>query len=372
MKIVVITPNFTIAGVPLAQLRFAESFSRFGFNVDLIIGNVGEGYILPEVKNVNVIILNKNTVSGMFLPICEYLRKNKPDIIFSAEDHLNSVVLLSSIITNCKAKISCSSRVTPYDTYSDKFLTKRWILKQLTKLVSWRADVLTCVSSGMIDEYEKVFNKKTKHVCVHNIIDISNLEDKMKEEFEDNWFKEDGYIKLVAAGRLAHWKAYDKLIYSISNLNPKYKVKLLILGDGPEKESLQELIDKLNLSNTIKLEGYVTNPIKYFLASDIFVHTSIVESLGNVLVEAMICGCTVVSTDAPTGPREILNYGQYGYLAEVDNPISIVKKIELAIENPISKELLLKAVERFSEETIINKHLELLNINKRVINENNI
>lgn len=362
MNVVLITPNFTIAGVPLAQLRFAESLAKLKFDVTLIIGNIGDGYSLPDVKNVNVIILNKNSVTNMFIPLCSYLRKNNPDIIFSAEDHLNAVVLLAAIITNTKSKISCSSRVTPYDTYSDKLLCKKWILKQFTKLVSWRASVLTCVSTGMIEEYEKVFRKKTRHQCVFNIIDYEDLNLKVSEKLQSSWFNDDNCIKLVAAGRLAHWKAYDDLINAIKIVTKRHKIKLYILGDGPQKEYLQELIDALELNESVKLSGYVTNPLKYFKEADIFVHTAKVESLGNVLVEAMICGCTVVSTDCPTGPREILQYGKFGYLSPINDPEKFADNIDKAIVNPISQTLLKEAIAPFSKINVIKKHFELLGI----------
>ena len=64
----------------------------------------------------------------------------------SAEDHLNSIVLIAAIASGSKAKISCSSRVTPYDTYSSVLFTKRWFLKQVVRAFMWRADALTCVS----------------------------------------------------------------------------------------------------------------------------------------------------------------------------------------------------------------------------------
>ena len=142
MKISVITPRFSLAGVPLAQIRFAKALSSLGHDVVLLIGYVNKGYELPTIKGVNVQVLGKERVISMTSFIANHLKIIKPDVVFSAEDHLNVVVLIAAFFARSKAKISCSSRVTPFDTYSNKFLSKRWALKQLMKLFMRKAKVL--------------------------------------------------------------------------------------------------------------------------------------------------------------------------------------------------------------------------------------
>ena len=128
MKICVITPVYWLSGVALAQVRFARALAVAGHQVDLIVGRVYEEYTMPEIKNVSVTVLDKSRVIYMLPSVVYYLKRDRPEIVFSAEDHLNGIVLLAAIISKSKAKISCSSRVTPFDTYSDVPFTKRWIL----------------------------------------------------------------------------------------------------------------------------------------------------------------------------------------------------------------------------------------------------
>src|SRR5450432_1048472 len=124
MKICVVTPVYAIAGVPLAQLRFASALAAAGHEVDLIIGWINHGCTLPEIDGIGVRVLNKQHVKGMLMPLTRYLREQNPDVVFSAEDHLNMVVLLAALISGSKAKISGSSRVPPSDTYSNVPFTK--------------------------------------------------------------------------------------------------------------------------------------------------------------------------------------------------------------------------------------------------------
>jgi glycosyltransferase involved in cell wall biosynthesis len=361
MKICVVTPLFAIAGVPLAQLRFARALADKGHDVELVVGYIAPQYNFPKLHNVQLVHLNKQQVRGMLAPLIGYLKKNKPDIVFSAEDHLNTITLLAAILSGSSAKISCSSRVTPYDTYSNTPFTKRWILKQLMRIVMPRANVLTCVSKDMVEQYKTVFNSPP-HVCVYNIVVDQHSQKKMQESVDEDWFINKTEPLIVAAGRLAPWKGFSDLILAMKELTKSKKARLVIFGDGPMREELQALIDKLELGSVIKLFGYVENPLKYFSRADIFVLSSLVEGLPNVLVEAMMCGCTPVSTDCPTGPREVLQDGKYGYLVPMKDPIAMAVGIEKAIASPIPKNLLHEAIENFSEHEVINRHFNLLGI----------
>ena len=364
MKISIIIPLYAIAGVPLAQLRFARVLADKGHDVDLVIGYIDPQYKFPDMDGVNVRVLNQRHVRGMLFSLWKYLRTEKPDVVFSAEDHLNSVVLLATIASGSKAKVSCSSRVTPYDTYSNIPFTKRWILKQFMRAVMWRADALTCVSQGTVEEYRHVFNSPP-HVCVYNIVDDKYSRLRIQEPVDHAWFQQKDYPILVAAGRLASWKGYADLIRAMKELSQRRSVRLIILGDGPLRSELDALIIELGLSDVVSLLGYVENPLKYFAHADLFVHSALVESLGNVLVEAMMCGCTPVSTDCPTGPREVLQDGKYGYLVPMRDPVALASAIERALDNPIPKSLLDEAIRPFEESAVIERHFEVLGLNVR-------
>ena len=344
MKICVITPRFTISGVSLAQQRFARALAASGHDVDLIIGQIDADLTKPDLLGVHVIALQRPNVRGMFFPFCRYLRRTKPDVVFSAEDHLNATVLLAAILTRSKAKISGSSRVTPFDTYSRTWFTKRWVLKQIVRAVSWRANALTCVSKDMIDQYRRVF-RSTPHVDVYNIVDDETSRARMRDSVEDDWFNRKERPLVVAAGMLAPWKGFADLIRSIRILADRGRiVRLVILGEGPLREDLEALVDELDLKDLVRLPGRTDNPLKYFARSDVFALSSHVEGLPNVLVEAMMCGCTPVATDCPTGPREVLQGGRFGYLVAMGDPEALADGIERALANPISPECLAAAV----------------------------
>jgi glycosyltransferase involved in cell wall biosynthesis len=361
VKICVVSPLYALAGVPLAQLRFARALAAAGHEVDLVLGRVNEGHTVPPVAGVNVVVLGRANVRGMFFPMFHYLRRSRPRVVFSAEDHLNVIILLAAIASGSKAKISGSSRVTPFDTYSSVPLTKRWVLKQLSRAVMWRADALTCVSEDMVAQYHQVF-RHPPHVCVYNIVKDQFSDFRMAEAADDPWFTGDGPPLLVAAGRLAPWKGFADLIQAMALIGQQSRARLMILGDGPLRQDLQNLVDQLGLTDCVRLVGYVENPLKYFARAKVFVLSSHVEGLPNVLVEAMMCGCTPVATDCPTGPREVLRAGKYGYLVPVRNPAALAEGIVQALDTPIPRNLLLDAIHPFEESNVIERHFQVLGL----------
>ncbi len=361
MKICIATPIYTIAGVPLAQFRFARALADKGYDVDFLTGHIDPNYEVPPVVGVNVINLNRRNVRGMLIPLWKYLRVAKPVVVFAAEDHLVAIVLLAAITSGSQAKISGSSRVTPFDTYSTVPFTKRWFLKHFMRSVMWRADALTCVSKDMVEQYRQVF-RSPPHVSIYNIVDDSSSRLKMSEPLHHEWFVQKNLPVFVAAGRLAPWKGFADLIQAMKLFSIRRPARLVILGDGPLRCELEALIVELGLTDCISMPGYVDNPFTFYMRADAFVLSSHVEGLPNVLVEAMMCGCTPVSTDCPTGPREVLQDGKYGYLVPVRDPEAMAAALERALDSPIPTELLTEAVRPFAETAVIQRHFEVLGL----------
>lgn len=363
-RICVITPRFTISGVPLAQLRFARALAEAGHQVDMVVGYVPEGHSIPAVEGVRTIVFDTPKVRSMLSPLWRYFRRVRPDIVFAAEDHLTALVLCTALLAGSRAKISGSSRVTPFDTYSNKPLTKRWFLKQLMRAISWRADALTCVSEDMVHQYREVF-RNPRHVCVYNIVDDPASRLRMREALDDPWFTGRDRPVVVAAGTLASWKGFEELIDAFGLLRDRGSdARLVILGEGADRAKLEAQIARLDLADRIRLPGHTPNPLKYFAHADVFALSSRVEGMPNVLVEALMSGCTVVSTDCPTGPRELLQGGRYGYLVKPGDPAAIAAGIEQALRQPILPEQVADAILPFRQDAVLKRHFAILELER--------
>lgn len=362
LKICVISPRFAIAGVPLAQLRFARALAAAGHDVDVIIVQVNPGLTVPEVPGVRIMKWDISKVRGIIWPLRNYLRQAKPDVVFSAEDHLTTILLMTAVLAGSNAKISGSSRVSPLTTFSNTPFTKKWVLKNALRSLFWRADALTCVSKDMVKQFHQVFDKPP-HVDVYNIINDASARERIAEPIEEPWLTDKKLPVLVAAGTLTWRKNFGLLIDAVALLKQRgVTVRTIILGEGHKRPELEKQIADYGLGDVVKLPGAVANPLKYFAHADVFVLTSRFEGLPNVLIEAMVAGCTPVATDCPTGPAEVLTDKRFGYLVPTEDAPAMAGAIEEALKHPITEEALAEAVAPFSEQAVIARHFEILGL----------
>lgn len=139
---------------------------------------------------------------------------------------------------------------------------------------------------------------------------------------------------VVAAGRLTVQKDWPTLLRAFARLQQLRPARLVILGDGPLRGELQQTIIEMGLGEYVALVGFVPDITPYLGKADVFALTSLWEGFGNVLVQALGAGCSIVSTDCPNGPREILNGGEFGSLVPVGDDRALAEALQLALEQP--------------------------------------
>ena len=171
------------------------------------------------------------------------------------------------------------------------------------------------VSNSAKEGFKNLFGDDFDNLQVkYNPIIAEEIINKAEEEVKDIEKPKDKKL-LVTSGRLVSQKGYEGLLEVCNKLNKdNIKYELWILGEGWERPKLEELIDKYNLTN-VKLLGFKENPYKYIKQGDLFVCSSINEGFSLVIAEAMILGLPAISTNC-SGPNELLNFGEYGYMVE--------------------------------------------------------
>ena len=228
-------------------------------------------------------------------------------------------------------------------------------------LVHRRADVLACVSKDMAKEYNTMY-KTDEFTSIYNVIVDSESKLRMKEPIDDPWLVNKTSPVIVSAGTLTKRKGFHILIMAMKKVVKTVDVKLIILGEGYQREILEKMIKDENLTSYIKLVGHKQNPLKYYYHSNVYVLSSYSEGLPNVLVEAMMCGCTPVSTDCPTGPREVLQEERYGYLVPMHDPKAMAEGIKKALDKPIASETLAEGVKAFTEDEVFSQYERVLGL----------
>lgn len=362
MKICVITPRWSIAGVALAQRRFAMALAARGHDVDFIVGYQEPGLTVPDTPGPNIILWNAPSVRQMVLPFVRYLKVTKPDVVFSAEDHLNGAVLLAAIIARSPAKISGSSRVPPSDSYSNRPLSKGWFRKMAMRAVMHRADALTCVSKDMVNAYRTYF-PDGPHRAVYNIIADATSLARAAEPVDHEWFVRHDVPLVVSAGTLTGRKNYKMLINAVAELKKRGTfVRLAIFGEGYRRTELEALVASHSIEDRTWMPGRKTNPLAYFSHADVIALSSYAEGLPNVLIEGMVCGCTPVATNCPTGPREVIEGSRVGHLVAMDDVPAMADAIQAALARPATQRELEQATAPFREDVVIGRHFALLGL----------
>jgi glycosyltransferase involved in cell wall biosynthesis len=157
------------------------------------------------------------------------------------------------------------------------------------------------------------------------------LKEKAHASLKHPWFERGQPPVILGVGRLSPQKGFATLIRAFSQVRQTRLARLLILGEGRERPMLEALVRELGLEQDVKLPGFTTNPYPYMSQASLFVLSSRWEGLPGVLIEALYCGTPVISTDCPSGPREILKGGLYGQLVPVDDVGALAPAIEMAL-----------------------------------------
>jgi len=262
-----------------------------------------------------------------------FFKQENPDIVISFMTHTNILSIIASKLNN--QKIIISER-TVYDFYNSN------ILNLIRKCIYPFANTLITQTKADKENYKFLNNVEV----IYNPI-----------SFIDCDIKKENII--LAVGRLDKQKGFDTLIDVFNQIDTNWQ--LIIAGDGKEKVNLEKLIYK----NNIKLIGNQKDIFKWYEKSSIFVLSSKKEGFPNVLLEAMSCGCAVVSFDCPYGPSEIIEHNKNGLLVENQNKEELKKAIELLIKNKnlrdkFSKEAI-KVKEKYSIEKIAKEWENIIN-----------
>ncbi len=180
------------------------------------------------------------------------------------------------------------------------------------------------------------FRKNLKKIFKLNSSVILNpfIKNKLKKK-RLNFFKNFKGLKIINIGRLTDQKDHLTLLKSIKMIVDKKKIdlKLSIIGKGKNLLSIKNFIRKNNLRQKVNLYGYKANAERYIVYSDLFILSSKFEGLPNTLIEAQSSRVPIISSDCPSGPKEILLNGKLGILFKTGDHKDLYKKILLFNKN---------------------------------------
>jgi glycosyltransferase involved in cell wall biosynthesis len=339
-KLAIFLPSLGGGGAERVMLRIAEGILARGYSVDLVLAQA-EGPFLAEVPpSARLIDLKASRVMSSLPSLVRYLRNEKPDALLSGI-HANVVALWARFLAGgqTRAVISIHS-IHPSDKYQAQYATELRVRLEprLMKLFHRWAYGIIAVSTGVADNLSRMTGIPRHFIqVIYNPIITPEVRVKSKLPLEHPWFNLGEPPVILAAGALRALKDFTTLIKAFALVRETRKARLMILGEGKERTSIEALVKRLGLEHDVSLPGFIVNPYPYMVRAPVFVLSSKFEGLPTVLVEALFCGAIIVSTDCPSGPREILHAGQYGQLVPVGDSVKMARAIENGLAGKIPR-----------------------------------
>jgi glycosyltransferase involved in cell wall biosynthesis len=314
-------PSLRGGGAERVMLALAEGFSKAGHPVDLVLARA-VGPLLEQVPaTLRIIDLKRDRVLAALPNLVSYLRREKPAALLAAMGHTNVIALLARLFSRAPSKVVLSVHNTMHYGSTFDLPLKHRILYRFMRGCYPLADGIVAVSRGVAEELVQALGLAQESIrVIYNPIVTPELFALAAQPVDHPWFVEGGPPVIIAAGRLTRQKDYPTLLQAFARVAVQRPARLLILGEGEERASLEALVRQLKLDKCVALPGFESNPYRYMARAALFVSSSAWEGFGNVLVEAMAMGSPVVATDCRFGPSEILEAGKYGSLVPVGAP----------------------------------------------------
>lgn len=393
--IAVALPALKGGGMERVMLTLAHAFAQAGHRVDLVICELKGPYVAMLPSSVNLVPLQQTsyfharmtalaadiqTAAAMLKPVllpistpvqlrtlpslARYLEAQAPDAIVSCSPHLNLAVLWAKRLAAVSTRVIVTQHtMLSYKAHPRSYQKKwRWrFLLPLLRRVLPRANAIVAVSEAVAaDLVESLCIAHERITTIYNPVVDRALFDRARAPLQHPWFRANEPPVVLGVGRLVAVKDFPTLLRAFARLRSHRPARLMLLGEGDERQKLELLIDQLDMRADCCLVGQVGNPFAYMARAKVLVLSSSYEGFGNVLVEALACGCPVVSTDCPGGAVEILQNGRYGLLVPAGDDAAMAKAIETTLDRAPERQTLQTRSLHFSVDRAVQRYSEVL------------
>jgi len=357
IKILFLLPTYVFGGAERTFLNLLKGIDKNRFSICLVtsrdVYSYFQGLDIEKFIPIEDLGLAPGFISfGRFIHdikrVASLLKKETPDLAFGIMHYASALLVFAKKLFNIKVKVVASPRgpLTEYLRHFEHKFFRKMYLKWVFSFFCRHADGLVVSSTGMKEECIRDYRAIPERVeVIPNSIDINDIKRKAEEEIDIDMpdcrsGRPAGFKFIVTSGRLQKEKNTPVLLKVFSELRKREEVKLLIVGDGSERKTLELLSHDLNIESDVIFVGYQNNPYKYIRKSDIFVHTCLFEGFANVIIEAMACGVPVIAVDCPYGPRDIVKHGGNGLLVPMNDEEALVDAILTLLHNRKLRDLI--------------------------------
>ncbi|NLV15444.1 glycosyltransferase [Haloarcula argentinensis] len=352
-------PSLTVGGAERVTVSVANGLSKRGYEVDLVV-SYNEGDFQTDVAgSVNLVDLETQCIPGVGIgasipALVRYLRRQSPQILFSQMTYANDIHMISKILSGADT-ITIS---TIHNTLGMQEEPKEKLVQWLQRRLAHQSDQFVAVSEGVAEsvvEYVGVDREKVS--VLHNPIPVDEVQERARESVDHPWIDSAKLDVVLGVGRLERAKNFGSLLRAFERVHAAQPdTRAIIVGRGSKRTELETLATELGIDDAVSFPGFVDNPYGYMAGADVLAMSSIHEGLPTVLIEALACGCPVVSTDCPSGPAEILKGGEYGPLVDVDDDEGLAAAIQATLDDSLPSDVLVERANDFAPTAVIDQY----------------
>lgn len=350
-------------GLERVVLALANGIVARGVPITLILRrNKGEYTASLDVR-VRVIELGHDSMIAGLPKLLFLLWYERFDVVLSGGDQQNIAAAAANLLFGPSTTFIATEHNNPVATDG---AVKTWRTRLARRGRGWlypRMPHIVTVSDGIRRSLIEQFGCDPEKVTrIYNPIPVAQVAEMARESVEHRWFNSDNddIPVIVAVGRLHVAKGFDHLLEAFTVLNSRRAVRLLLIGDGPERGALEDRVRALGIGDYVDMPGFQSNPYAYMARGEVFVLSSRWEGFAIVIVEALASGARVVATDCRDGPGEILEGGKFGILVPATDVYALADAIELSLDSVVDPAIGQARARTFSSEIAVGEYLNLL------------
>ncbi len=365
-RLAIFLPALYGGGAERTMLNLAQGIAGRGYSVDLVLAQAEGPYLAQVPESVRLVdlgkgrIVNRSRTLTRLPSLVRYLRDEQPDAMLSALSRANIVALLARRVAGVPKRVVVNQQNTVSKAAPNAPSRLGRLVPRLARYFYRWADNVIGVSQGVVDDLvQSVGVPQHLLKVIFNPGITPELRKKAQAPLDHPWFQPGEPPVIIAVGRLTLQKDFPTLLKAFARLRQSRHVRLLILGEGAESQTLEALAVQLGVEQDVGLPGFVENPYPYMVRASVFVLSSLWEGLPTVLVEALYCGPPIVATDCPSGPREILANGEFGRLVPVGKPIALSEAIAAALDSKVARPSD-ESWQPYDLETVVDQYIDIL------------
>lgn len=351
------------SGVDRAMKHLIPAILKRGYPVDLLHVRKHGPYIEPDQEGLRIIDLGSKHVYPSLPAVVRYLKQEKPFVMLSDKDRVNRTAIFSKKLAGVDTRLVLSSGTTISIDLASRGFFDRWLQRNSMGKLYRFADNVIVTSEGVADDMAQ-YTGLPRHLI--NVVPSPVVpEECFQAQYprpEHPWFAAGEPPVILGVGELCMRKDFQTLLRAFALVRAQRACRLVILGKGRQMEELQALVVQLGIDSDVDFAGFQPNPYTFMQHAAVFAFTSRWEGLGFVLIEALAVGTPVVSTDCPSGPREILQDGRFGTLVPVGDVNRLAKAIAETLENSPPREFLQQAARPYAIEEATTAYLAALGL----------